>query len=97
MKTMCEQSYKTLTDAIVVQAGIDYLKSLRILDIYRDNPERKINAQARIAEVRHFFKSKWYEELSDVDGRNMLIRLNRSYRKIRESGNLNRIKNLGRS
>ena len=99
MNTMYEQEYKELTEAIIVQAGIDYLKALRILDICRDIKSARNRAARRtIQEIRKFFKSKWYEELSsDTDGKSMLLRLNRWYREMRESGKLNRIRYLERS
>ena len=98
---MDDMMYKGLADAIVEQAGIDYLKALRILDLTEEDEntyEKILMARARLAEVRRFFKSKWYITLSDIDGRTMLHRLNLWYRKARKSKKLlKRIRNLERS
>lgn len=97
---MDDMSYKELADAIVEQAGIDYLKALRTLDLTKGDEsacEKRRRARGRLAEVRNFFKSKWYIKLCDTDGRRMIHTLNRWYRDVRKSSDfLKRIKNLER-
>lgn len=99
MDTMYE-NYVALADAIVVQAGVDYLKALRILDLNRGKEGESqvwFKARCTVFEVRAFFKSKLHDSLTDADGRRTLVMLNRTYRGFRESGDLDQIKNLTRT
>lgn len=100
MEFMHEENWKALADAIVIQAGIDYLKALRILDLAKDREDKYdewLKARHRINEVRHFFKSKWHVSLSEADGRRTIKKLNQAYKRFRDSGELDKIKHLERT
>ena len=57
------EGYQELANAIVLQAVKDY----RILkQKLREEPLNRI-AQARMAEVRKFFRSRWFRQLTDLD------------------------------
>ena len=100
MEFMHEENWRALGDAIVVRAGIDYLKALRILDLSKGREDRYdewLKARHRLPEVRQFFKSKWYTSLSEVDGLRTIKTLNQAYKKFRDSGELDKIKHLERT
>ena len=96
MKT-CEKfnGYKALAEAIVVQAGIDYLDSKRRFEI-ADTDEEREKLQSEIAELRAFFRSRWYRELSSTNPKWMLKKLDEGYEELKRSNQLNRIKQLQR-
>ena len=57
------EGYQELANAIVLQAVKDY----RILkQKLREEPLNRI-AQARMVEVRKFFRSRWFRQLTDLD------------------------------
>lgn len=58
-----EKDVRNLAGAIVIQAAKDYEDSLR-----NGNNER-------IKECERFFRSKWYRELTNVDGEYLIERL----------------------
>ena len=59
-----EDGYTRLVNAIVIRAAQDYRQALRAL---KRNP-RNNTAQDNIREIEHFFRSGWYQELTDIDG-----------------------------
>lgn len=96
MKT-CEKfnGYKALAEAIVIQAGIDYLDlKMRLETANTEEEQEKLHAE--IAEIRAFFRSKWYRELSDSNPKWMLKKLDEGYEELKRSNQLNRIKQLQR-
>lgn len=60
---MMDDPYRTLANAIIVQAAKDYRKALRQL---RRNP-RYETARNEKNEVERFFHSEWFHYLTDVD------------------------------
>ena len=96
MKT-CEKfnGYKALAEAIVVQAGIDYL-DLKMRLENADTDEEIDKLMAGIAEIRAFFRSKWYRELSNTNPKWMLKKLDEGYEELKRTNQLNRIKQLQR-
>ena len=61
--------YKTIANAIILQAVKDYRMALKGLKANSQNR----TAQADKAETERFFRSQWYSTLTDVNGE-MLIR-----------------------
>ena len=51
-----DAGYDALANAIIVQACKDYRKAIRSFDIYE------------MKQIRHFFHSQWFKELTKVDG-----------------------------
>lgn len=100
MEFMHEENWRSLGDAIVVQAGIDYLKALRILDLAKDREDKYdeyLKARSRLAEVRQFFKSKWHTALTEADGLRTIKTLNQAYKRFRDHGELDKIAHLNRA
>lgn len=60
---MMDDPYRTLANAIIVQAAKDYRKALRQL---RRNP-RYETARNEKNEVERFFHSEWFHRLTNVD------------------------------
>lgn len=60
---MMDDPYRTLANAIIVQAAKDYRKALRQL---RRNP-RYETARNEKNEVERFFHSEWFHYLTNVD------------------------------
>lgn len=60
---MMDDPYRTLANAIIVQAAKDYRKALRQL---RRNP-RYETARNEKNEVERFFHSEWFHFLTDTD------------------------------
>ena len=66
-----DNSYCHLAEAIVVQAAKDYREARRIL------VKRPGDLQVRkyMKDTEQFFKSQWYEELTTLDGKVVLRKL----------------------
>lgn len=96
MKT-CEKfnGYEALAEAIVVQAGIDYLDYKMQLET-ADTDEKKKKLEDEIAKIEAFFRSKWYRELTDTNPEWMLTKLNEGYEELKRTNNLDKIKQLQR-
>ena len=60
---MMDDPYRTLANAIIVQAAKDYRKALRQL---RRNP-RYETARNEKNDVERFFHSEWFHFLTDAD------------------------------
>ena len=65
------KAYENLIQAIVLQAVKDWRKSVKKL---KKHP-RYTPAKQMKDECEDFFLSDWFEELTDVDGSNILRRL----------------------
>lgn len=68
------QPWEALANAIVIQAAKDYKAAYRKL-----NNSRKKNSEAERMknECLRFFRSKWFTELTKVDGEYLIRRLNK--------------------
>ena len=64
-------AYEKLANAIILQAVKDYRGALRIL---KKHPE-SISAKSTRDEVERFFRSGWYQVLTEVDGEMLIRRL----------------------
>ena len=60
---MLEDPYENLANAIIVQAATDYRKALRQL---RRNPNYASAAYTK-GEVERFFRSQWFQMLTNAD------------------------------
>ena len=60
-----DAGYDALANAIIVQACKDYRTAIRSFDIYE------------MKQIRHFFHSQWYNELTKVDGDYILKQIER--------------------
>lgn len=67
--------YQALANAIVQNAAEDYRAALKRLD---KDPENII-ARAEVTELKRFFRSQWYEILTDVDGEYLIKMLEKEY------------------
>ena len=64
--------WQKLANAIVEQAVEDYRKvQARI----KANPMIADHAEAELRQLERFFRSQWFEALTDIDGRLILSRL----------------------
>ena len=68
---MMDDNFENLANAIVLQAVKDYREAIKKL---KKNPESKEAEGAKIG-VELFFRSTWYELLTDVDPEMLLERL----------------------
>ena len=64
-------AWEDLANAIVIRAATDYRNARK----YKNDPKRQNRARARIRETERFFRSRWYAQLTDVDGEFLLGRL----------------------
>lgn len=82
------QNYQELANAIIIQASHDYIKYFKILkklklvnasrlnDIQKRKLEKKITAaKADLDEVRSFFCYEWIKQLTNLDPKSILNRL----------------------
>ena len=64
--------WQKLANAIVEQAVKDYrMEQARV----KANPQNSDHAKAELRKLERFFRSDWFEVLTDVDGRLILSRL----------------------
>ena len=66
-----DNGYCYLAEAIVVQAVKDYREARRR---FCKNPADR-QAGLKMRDTEHFFKSQWYEELINIDGKTLLKKL----------------------
>ena len=66
-----DEAYEKLAAAIVVQAAKDYKAALRQEARGKVTP----STQGTIIECERFFKSQWFEALSDLDGPVLMERI----------------------
>jgi hypothetical protein len=67
-----EDGYRLLANAIVLQAAVDYRRILRRLVRHPNNHIILSEKQA----LERFFRSEWYDLLTNVDPELLLARLN---------------------
>ena len=60
-----------LANAIIIQAADDYRTSLRRLKLNRMNREYLRMKE----ECERFFQSQWFEQLTNVDGKAIMMRI----------------------
>ena len=65
--------YELLANAIVLQAVKDYRRAARKISGDRQN----IMAERTYRDCRRFFLSRWMQVLTDVDGRELIRKLDR--------------------
>ena len=63
--------WRSLADAIVIQAAKDYRKALGRL---RRNPDNA-SAKTELAKIERFFRSDWYDSLTSVPGELIIRKL----------------------
>lgn len=63
--------YTNLAHAIIIRAAKDYRSALKQLEKDRANG----NAMRKAMECERFFRSQWYEALTDVDGSYLIRKL----------------------
>lgn len=63
-----KDAWLDLANAIVQQAARDYIGALKKL---RRNPSNE-KAAGNKRELERFFRSSWYEELTDIDGERLM-------------------------
>ncbi len=66
-----QRNWEEFAQAIILQAVDDYRKARKRV---RMLPDQK-SAQATIREVERFFLSRWFAQLTDVDGEYLLRKL----------------------
>ena len=66
-----DECIESLANAIILQAVADYRKALRILKRY-PRYETALKEKQRDEE---FFQSEWYKQLTNVDGKMLIRRL----------------------
>lgn len=66
------QPWQKLANAIVEQAVADYRNAQAR---FKANPMIADHAEAELHQLERFFRSQWFEALTDVDGRIILARL----------------------
>ena len=64
--------WQKLANAIVEQAVKDFrIAQARV----KANPQNSDHAKAEVSQLEHFFRSQWFEVLTNVDGNLVLSRL----------------------
>lgn len=67
--------YQALANAVVQNAAEEYRAALKRLDKDPDN----VIAKAEVQELKRFFRSQWYEVLTEVDGEYLMEMLEKEY------------------
>lgn len=60
-----------LTQAIILQAVDEYRKALRRIQVF----PRQQKLQAAIRDVEDFFRSRWFAQITSIDGEMLIRRL----------------------
>ena len=68
-----QRNWEDLAQAVILQAVEDYRRARGRV---RRFPDQK-GAQATIRDAERFFRSRWFAQLTDVDGEAILKRLRR--------------------
>ena len=68
-----ENCYTRLANAIIVQAAKDYAKALRRLKKFPHDKDTQYVKQ----DCERFFRSDWFEVLTDLDGEVLIQRMNK--------------------
>ena len=66
-----QRNWEDFAQAIILQAVQDYRRALKVL---RRKPESKV-AQALEVEVRSFFQSWWFAQLTDIGSKFLIEKL----------------------
>lgn len=69
--TINEDGFSNLAEAIILQAVKDYRDALRTLKKY----PYSIEANKIKSNVERFFRSRWYSELTNIDGKMLIKKL----------------------
>jgi len=69
---MNDPGYRDLADAIILQAVIDYRRSVQRLA----GKAKDLRARRLKHDTETFFRSRWFGALTNISGRKLLIRLN---------------------
>ena len=70
-KNLAEDPYERLANAIILQAVTDYRTALKKI---KRNPKNK-DAIDEDLRIERFFRSDWYQRLTNVDGEYLIRRL----------------------
>lgn len=70
-KNLAEDPYERLANAIILQAVADYRVALKKI---KANPKNK-QAIDEALDIERFFRSGWYQHLTNVDGEYLIRRL----------------------
>ena len=66
-----QRNWEELANGIILQAVEDYRKARRRV---RKRPDQRF-AQYVIRETERLFRSRWFAQLTDVDGEMLIVRL----------------------
>lgn len=88
-----ERGYADLAEAIVAQAGIDYLKIKKELEDLQPCRKRN-NLIAELESIERFFKSEWFKDLTDVSPNWLVGQLDKAYAAMKATGQLKLIDEL---
>lgn len=72
--------YENLANAIIELAAKDYINALEVLEYYPED----VDANNTRSEVERFFRSGWFEMLTNLDGKTLLSALKIKCRKARK-------------
>lgn len=87
MSKAVERAYNELAEAIVVQAGIDYLRTKKKLEIAAEGDYRN-RLLSNLADIEKFFQSRWCRELTDTDPDWFKEELDKAYDNLKKTNNL---------
>lgn len=71
-------NYDLLSEAIVAQAGKDYLELKKFLYVTKEGKEAR-KAAKELREINRFFRSTWYKTLTDVDSDWLIAQLDAEF------------------
>ena len=74
--TPCVPPYEALANAIIIDACNDYRILLKKV---KKNPKDKASLEEAL-KIERFFRSEWYEVLTDVDGEYLIRKLREDIR-----------------
>ena len=73
------EPYSNLANAIILRAIDDYRRSLERLNYLLKTPEfngrRIVETKREIDEIEEFFRSEWYDEMTDISGEDVIRKI----------------------
>ena len=81
------EPYSELANAIILRAIDDYRRSLERLNYLLETPQfngkRIVEIKMEIDKIESFFRSEWYDEMTDISGEDVIKKVRKEVERCR--------------